>query len=70
MRSVKTQAGRNFFNEVNEALFQSLLIFTAGGLEIYYEQFKKSERFQLLKEETEKQEIIYNVLRRYKLIQN
>ena len=55
---------------VNEALFQSLILFAAGGLEIYYNQFMESQRFEDLQIEVDKQEILYNVLRRYQLISN
>jgi hypothetical protein len=53
---------------VNEVLFQNLILFATGGLEIFYESFLDSERFQLLQVEVDKQEIFYNVLRRYDLI--
>ena len=56
--------------EVNETLFQGLILFAAGGLEVYYDLFMQSERFQDLQIEVEKQEILYNVLRRYQLISN
>jgi hypothetical protein len=56
--------------EVNETLFQSLILFAAGGLEVYYDLFMQSERFEDLQIEVEKQEILYNVLRRYQLISN
>ena len=61
---------RSFKNEscVNEVLFQNLILFATGGLEIFYEAFLDSERFQLLQVEVDKQEIFYNVLRRYDLI--
>lgn len=54
--------------EVNETLFQNLIVFASGGLEVFYDNFMESERYQLLKVEVEKQEILYNVLRRYDLI--
>ena len=57
-------------HEINETLFQSLILFAAGGLEVYYDLFMQSERFQDLQIEVEKQEILYNVLRRYQLISN
>jgi len=31
--------------EVNEMLFQGLILFAAGGLEVYYDLFMQSERF-------------------------
>lgn len=46
-------------------LFSNLIVFASGGLEVFYESFQNSSRFQLLKNEVEEQEIIYNVLRRY-----
>ena len=55
---------------VNETLFANLMLFTSGGLEVYYENFKKSERFQRLLDETIRQETIYNVLSRFKMIEN
>ena len=54
--------------EINEALFQNLILFASGGLDIFYESFLDSERFILLQKEVEKQEVLYNVLRRYDLI--
>jgi hypothetical protein len=45
-------------------------MFTTGGLEVFYENFQKSERFQRLLEETIRQETIYNVLSRFKMIEN
>ena len=40
--------------EVNETLFQGLILFAAGGLEVYYDLFMQSERFQDLQIEVEK----------------
>jgi hypothetical protein len=31
--------------EVNETLFQNLIVFASGGLEVFYESFMDSERF-------------------------
>ena len=54
--------------EVNETLFQNLVIFASGGLDVFYDSFMESDRFKILQREVERQEILYNVLRRYKLI--
>lgn len=53
---------------MNETLFQNLIVFASGGLDVFYDTFMESERFKILQREVEKQEILYNVLRRYKLI--
>jgi hypothetical protein len=41
-----------------------------GALEVYYGVFKKSDRFELLKDEVDRQEVMYHVLRKYNLISN
>jgi hypothetical protein len=63
------KSGKILLN-VNETLFANLIMFTTGGLEVFYENFQKSERFQRLLEETIRQETIYNVLSRFKMIEN
>ena len=39
---------------VDESLFQGLILFAAGGLEIYYNQFMESQRFEDLEVEVNK----------------
>mmetsp|Transcript_43268 Transcript_43268/g.57244 ORF Transcript_43268/g.57244 Transcript_43268/m.57244 type:complete len:147 (+) Transcript_43268:1210-1650(+) len=51
-------------------LFDELFDFCMSGLEVYYAVFKKSDRFEQLKEEVDRQEIMYHVLRKYNLISN
>lgn len=43
-------------------------MFASGGLDVFYDSFMDSDRYKLLEREAERQEILYNVLRRYKLI--
>lgn len=56
--------------ELNEALFNDLYQFAIGGLEVYYDLFKQSDTCKKLKEEVQRQEVLYDVLRRYQMIQN
>lgn len=49
-QSYDTKASRIKF-PVNELLFQNLILFAAGGLDFFYEQFKLSERYQGLRME-------------------
>ena len=51
-------------------IFEELFDFCIGALEVYYAVFKKSDRFEQLKEEVDRQEIMYHVLRKYNLISN
>jgi len=51
-------------------LFLTLYDFCIGALEVYYAVFKKSDRFEELRDEVDRQEIMYHVLRKYNLISN
>lgn len=53
---------------LNSGLFSDLYIFTLERLRQYYEQFKQSQEFALLREEVISQEILYEILRRYNMI--
>lgn len=53
---------------LNSGLFSDLYIFTLERLRQYYEQFKQSQEFGNLREEVISQEILYEILRRYKMI--
>ena len=55
---------------LEDDLFCDLNEFCIGGLEVYYEIFKKSDRFSDLRNEVDRQEILYHVLRKYNLISN
>ena len=50
--------------------FEELFDFCIGALEVYYAVFKKSDRFEQLKDEVDRQEVMYHVLRKYNLISN
>ena len=51
-------------------LFQDLYEFCIGALEVYYAVFKQSDRFEELRDEVDRQEIMYHVLRKFNLISN
>lgn len=56
--------------DLDSELFQALYDFCIGALEVYYAVFKKSDRFEELRDEVDRQEIMYHVLRKYNLISN
>ena len=56
--------------ELDGKFFEELYEFCIGALEVYYAVFKKSDRFEQLKFEVDRQEIMYHVLRKYNLISN
>jgi len=56
--------------DIDEVLFTDLFDFCIGGLEVYYEIFKKSDRFTELRNEVDRQEVLYHVLKKYNLISN
>ena len=51
-------------------VFDELYDFCIGALEVFYAIFKKSDRFQSLKDEVDRQEVMFHVLRKYNLIDN
>lgn len=55
---------------LNGELFTDLYDFCIGALEVYYAVFKQSDRFEELKDEVDRQEIMYHVLRKFNLISN
>ena len=44
--------------------------FCIGALEVYYAVFKKSDRFERLMDEVDRQEVMYHVLSKYNMIDN
>jgi hypothetical protein len=54
--------------QLNSGLFSDLYIYTLERLRQYYEQFKQSKEFMHLREEVISQEILYEILRRYRMI--
>ena len=56
--------------QVDENLFQTLYSYTLDILDMFYKEFQRSSRFQALKDEVSKQEILYEILRRYSIISN
>ena len=68
-RGYNARSGQIEFN-LDSELFQALYDFCIGALEVYYAVFKKSDRFEELRDEVDRQEIMYHVLRKYNLISN
>ena len=68
-RGYNVRTGMIEFN-LDSELFQALYDFCIGALEVYYAVFKKSDRFEELRDEVDRQEIMYHVLRKYNLISN
>lgn len=54
----------------DENLFSSLYFYILEVLEGYYRDFQKSRKYESLKDEVSKQEILYEYLRRYSMISN
>lgn len=54
----------------DEHLFSSLYYFVLDVLEAYYKEFQRSRKFEQLKDEVAKQEILFEYLRRYSMISN
>lgn len=55
---------------LDQGLFSDLMIYTSERLKGFYEDFKESgEPFERLKYETVSQEVLYEILRRYDLVQ-
>ena len=55
---------------MSESLFSALYFFVLEVLEGYYKDFQKSRKYESLKDEVSKQEILYEYLRRYSMISN
>jgi len=55
---------------LNDQLFSSLYYFVLDVLEGYYGTFQRSRKYEQLKDEVAKQEILYEYLRRYSMISN
>jgi hypothetical protein len=55
---------------IDEHLFSSLYFFILEMLEAYYKDFKISRKFDQLQDEVQKQEILFEYLRRYSMISN
>ena len=51
-------------------IFDELYDFCIGALEVYYAVFKESDRYDKLKNEIERQEVMYHVLSKYNMIDN
>ena len=56
--------------DFNDQLFSSLYYFVLDMLERYYSDFQKSRKYEQLRDEVAKQEILYEYLRRYSMISN
>lgn len=54
----------------DERLFSPLYFFVLDVLEGYYREFQQSRKYEQLREEVAKQEILYEYLRRYSMISN
>jgi hypothetical protein len=52
----------------DEHFFDDLILFTNETLDEYYKNFTKSVHFLELKRAVKKQEVLYDILRRYSLI--
>ena len=61
---------QQIYLSINEDLFLQLYDFCIGALEVYYAVFKKSDRFEALRNEVDRQEVQYHVLRKFNLISN
>lgn len=55
---------------LNEGLFTDLYMFAVARLKVYYEEFKNnSKAYQELRYEVVKQEVLFEILKRYDMIQ-
>ena len=70
LRSGYDPTTRQIRYNLDGELFQSLYDFCIGALEVYYAVYKKSDRFEALRDEVDRQEVQYHVLRKYNLISN
>ena len=59
-----------FEQAAGDSIFTDLFIFVLEMLDNYYKEFQKSQLYEALKDEVSKQEILYEILRRYDLINN
>jgi hypothetical protein len=55
---------------IDENLFSNLYIYSLDILDGYYKEFQKTKLFADLKDEVSKQEILYEILRKYDMISN
>jgi len=70
MKSVTDPSTGELIIPLDENLFSSLYFFVLEVLEGYYKDFQKSRKYDNLKDEVSKQEILYEYLRRYSMISN
>jgi hypothetical protein len=55
---------------VDDNLFTDMYLFCLDMLDSYYKEFQRSKLYEELKDEVSKQEILYEILRRYSMIAN
>jgi hypothetical protein len=55
---------------LDDSLFTELYIFSLDVLDSYYKKFQESSLYEELKDEVSRQEILYEILRRYSMISN
>lgn len=54
--------------QLDESLFNNLYVYTLDILDGYYREFQQTKLFEELIDEVSKQEILYEILRRYNMI--
>lgn len=56
--------------QLDDSLFNNLYVYSLDILDGYYKEFQTTNLFEELKDEVSKQEILYEILRRYNMISN